>query len=169
MKRLFTAAAIAVAFAAAPASAAMYQLHYTGTTDSTVADIHLSTSNTLNGAGGYDILSVSGNVNGDVITGLAPVNPPGFTTDNVYFNADPIFTSSGVGFFSATTTYNLWGNGPGSYSLYGTTDGGGSYVPSGDGTLSVAAVPEPATWGLMLVGFAMTGVAARRRSVAIAA
>ena len=32
-----------------------------------------------------------------------------------------------------------------------------------------AAVPEPATWGLLLVGFAMTGFAMRRRSNVVAA
>lgn len=32
-----------------------------------------------------------------------------------------------------------------------------------------SAVPEPATWGLMLVGFGLVGVAARRRSGALAA
>ncbi len=32
-----------------------------------------------------------------------------------------------------------------------------------------ATVPEPATWGLLLVGFSMVGVAARRRSRAVAA
>ena len=31
------------------------------------------------------------------------------------------------------------------------------------------AVPEPASWALMLLGFAMTGVAARRRSAAVVA
>jgi hypothetical protein len=30
-------------------------------------------------------------------------------------------------------------------------------------TANIAAVPEPATWGLMLVGFGMVGTAARRR------
>ncbi len=32
-----------------------------------------------------------------------------------------------------------------------------------------AVVPEPATWGLMLVGFGLVGVAARRRNTAVAA
>jgi hypothetical protein len=32
-----------------------------------------------------------------------------------------------------------------------------------------SAVPEPATWGLLLVGFGMVGVAARRRSAAVTA
>ncbi|MFZ4690312.1 MAG: PEPxxWA-CTERM sorting domain-containing protein [Polymorphobacter sp.] len=37
-------------------------------------------------------------------------------------------------------------------------------------SVSVAGtVPEPATWGLLLVGFGMVGVAARRRSAAVTA
>ncbi|MBC7522408.1 MAG: PEPxxWA-CTERM sorting domain-containing protein, partial [Sandarakinorhabdus sp.] len=32
-----------------------------------------------------------------------------------------------------------------------------------------ARVPEPATWGLLIVGFGMVGVAARRRKAAVAA
>ena len=35
--------------------------------------------------------------------------------------------------------------------------------------LSVAAVPEPATWAMLLLGFGMIGVAARRRSTAVSA
>ncbi len=38
----------------------------------------------------------------------------------------------------------------------------------GAGTFA-AFVPEPATWGLMIAGFAMTGAAMRRRKVALAA
>ncbi len=34
--------------------------------------------------------------------------------------------------------------------------------------VTLTAVPEPATWGLMLAGFAMVGVAARRRGRALA-
>jgi hypothetical protein len=37
------------------------------------------------------------------------------------------------------------------------------------GTWSVASVPEPATWAMMLVGFGMVGLRLRRRSVARAA
>lgn len=35
--------------------------------------------------------------------------------------------------------------------------------------ISVSAVPEPATWGLMLIGFGMAGTALRRRTRAVAA
>jgi hypothetical protein len=166
-KRIILIAAAIAGVAAVPTNAAIYQLHYTGS-GATTADLRLRTANTAV-AGSFAILGVSGTVNGDVVTGLAPVNPPGFTTDNRYFATDPILTSGGVGFFSATATYNLWDNSPGSYSLYGTTNGGGSYVPASDGTLSIAAVPEPALWGLMIVGFGLTGIAARRRTAAVAA
>ena len=154
--------------ATAPAAAALYQLHYTGVSDTTTADLRISTVNTLNGAGGYDILAVSGNVSGDAVTVIAPLNPPGFSTDNTYFAANPIFRSGGVGFFSATKTYNLWGNSPGSYTLYGRV-ASGSYSPTSDGVLSVTAVPDPAVWGLMIVDFGMTGLATGRRSAAVTA
>jgi len=35
-------------------------------------------------------------------------------------------------------------------------------------TAAASAVPEPATWGLMLAGFALTGTALRRRRVSVA-
>jgi hypothetical protein len=35
--------------------------------------------------------------------------------------------------------------------------------------LSIAAVPEPATWAMLLLGFGMTGVAVRRRSTVVSA
>lgn len=36
-------------------------------------------------------------------------------------------------------------------------------------TVSVNAVPEPATWGLMIVGFGMIGMASRRRQLSVTA
>ena len=33
----------------------------------------------------------------------------------------------------------------------------------------ITAVPEPSTWGMLMIGFAMVGVAARRRSRTVAA
>jgi len=37
------------------------------------------------------------------------------------------------------------------------------------GFATVVAVPEPATWGLLVVGFGLVGIAARRRDSAVAA
>jgi hypothetical protein len=52
------------------------------------------------------------------------------------------------------------------------TDGGSIRLRAGDGTpdnnfggvsLSIVAVPEPATWAMLLTGFAFAGAALRRR------
>ena len=159
-------AAIAAIASIAPASAATYLLNYTGSGAVTAA-LTITTSNTAAIDGSFAITGITGNVLGDVVTGLAPVNPAGFNTDNKYFNADPIFTTGGVGFFSSTLTYNLWGTGPGAYTLYSYN--GSSYPIQSNGTLTVANVPEPASWALLIVGFGMVGFAARRRIAAVAA
>ncbi|TRW16675.1 PEPxxWA-CTERM sorting domain-containing protein [Glacieibacterium frigidum] len=49
---------------------------------------------------------------------------------------------------------------------FGTVSGGWSLDITTDG---IAAVPEPASWALMIGGFAMTGVALRRRKAVITA
>jgi hypothetical protein len=163
-------AAVAAIAAVAPANAATFLLTYTATSGAplpTTASLTITTSNHHNAAGGFDILSASGTVNGVAISGLAPLNPAGFNTDNVYFAADPILTSSGLGWTTAIGTGNLWGNSPGSYSLY-EFDGNSYYIAT-TGTLSTNAVPEPATWALLMIGFGMVGVAARRRKAIVAA
>ncbi len=162
-------AAVLAAGAAIPASATTYVLNYTATSGSplpTTAHIRFSTSNTLNGLGGYDILTASGTINSDTITGVAPINPPGFNTDNTYFAADPVFTSNGLGVTTNVLDANIWGNGAGSYSLYSYN--GGYYVAT-DGVISITAVPEAATWAMLFAGFGMVGVAARRRKAVVAA
>ena len=44
------------------------------------------------------------------------------------------------------------------------TFGGDGNDYAGNFRISAAAVPEPATWGLMIVGFGMVGAATRRRA-----
>ncbi|WP_255602578.1 FxDxF family PEP-CTERM protein [Polymorphobacter megasporae] len=52
----------------------------------------------------------------------------------------------------------------------GTTSGAPASVGSSvTFALATAAVPEPASWALMLAGFGMVGFAARRRTVTVAA
>ncbi len=76
----------------------------------------------------------------------------------------PIVFDSLSGALTAVGTRYSNGNAPGvlaTNSAIGTTR-------YGAGTFA-AVVPEPATWGLMIAGFAMTGVAARRRKASVAA
>ena len=53
-------------------------------------------------------------------------------------------------------------------TVSGYTGGGGEF--SGDLTFAAGAVPEPATWAMMLLGFAGIGsVVRRRKSIAVRA
>ena len=42
-------------------------------------------------------------------------------------------------------------------------DNGGAFTVTAAGSAPVGGVPEPAAWALMLAGFGLTGVVARRR------
>ncbi len=177
MKIAALALVAAALVAVAPANAAYYSLNYTATSGSplpTTTAFRIQTSDVANGDGGFNILAASGSftVNGvtTVISGLAPLNPPGFNTDNVFYAADPAFTSSGLGVLFGGGDANLWGNGPASdYTFYVYN---GSYVVATNGTLDVSpatGVPEAGTWAMLVAGFAMVGFAARRRRTAVAA
>ena len=55
-----------------------------------------------------------------------------------------------------------------SFLAVGTPDGKPPFSLL-DGVSATAAVPEPATWGLMIAGFGLVGFAARRRNTTVAA
>jgi PEP-CTERM motif len=88
-----------------------------------------------------------------------------FTTLTIYQLVSGVPTGSPVLQYLGAPTGNIFmlpgSFGAGDYRLTfgGTTSGGGGE----GGTLSFfSAVPEPATWGLMLLGFGAIGVAMRR-------
>ena len=72
-----------------------------------------------------------------------------------------------AGLFDLVFTYNIdagtgrFAGGTGSFSQIGTVDVRGG--PPSRLSLNFAAVPEPATWAMMLLGFAGIGVTIRRR------
>ena len=96
--------------------------------------------------------------------------------DNIIFDnvvnlsSDPILNGNGLGFASGpyqdsvhyNTLINLWGNSPGSYSLFvgeaqldsnGDVIGDAQYVYNIDsGSLTLTPVPEPTTAGCFLLG-----------------
>jgi len=135
--------------------------------------------------GNYDITSItSGTVtqNGTpfAITGLmTPPNDAGgyFGFDNVIVanagNAPYTLDSGGIGFLAAgvpnlyfpsepITAFNVWGNG-GTSGTLGTT-ASNDVNTSFNGTYSItAAVPEPSTWAMVILGFAGIGFVAYRR------
>lgn len=91
----------------------------------------------------------------------------GYDTAAVAFTVDTNSCGfAGCGFTSSLSAINSSGtfgyfftNVPGIYREY-STGGGSSFT-----NLSLNAVPEPASWALMLTGFGLAGAALRRRRV----
>ncbi len=126
---------------------------------------------TNQGGGVYLVTGMTGSVfgsgvspNPDPITGVAPLNPPGFTTDNLLYPAsDPTLDVYGIGFYTASgLDWNVWGNSPGNYTLYAYD--GGNYVVTQGGDFSVTAIPEASTWAMMLLGFGGLSFAGYRKA-----
>ncbi len=168
-----------LATVAAPATAAQYLLAFNGVeTRSAVPRIYdvrlrITTAGTPNALGGYDITAVSGLAAGETVTGIAPnPNSPGTATlnglrfDNIFFKANPVFDIWGLGFITTGGTWNIWSPGPDRYSLVDNT---GAALLGSDGVMSVTAVPEPAGWMMLVAGFGLVGIVARRRATAVAA
>ncbi|MYN46518.1 PEP-CTERM sorting domain-containing protein [Pseudoduganella sp. FT93W] len=79
------------------------------------------------------------------------------TLSSVKLNSYDLTYSNGV--YSSASYIDLPVNSPFTLTIKGTDPGIFSY----SGTVYVTAVPEPATYGMMLGGMALLGVVARRR------
>jgi hypothetical protein len=98
-----------------------------------------------------------------------------FIYDNTYYAGNPVFDVDGVLFATAGNpggSWNLWGNGPDSYSLYEYVPNVG-YAVAVTGTFAVStpeasssavSAPEPSTWAMLLLGFAGLGFAGYRKA-----
>lgn len=75
------------------------------------------------------------------------------------------YVTNSIAFSDTSDPYNgiIFNNRTG--TVYGGLTNDGDIV---GGSLTFAAVPEPATWAMMLVGFAGIGVAARRKRATLA-
>ena len=115
------------------------------------------------GTSTYFDLSSAINFSTTTVGGLTTTE---FSIDNSVFR-DFIFGAQQQGYFGpgGYTTQDVRLNL--SQSLSYSVAGGASYGDARLGTFSVAAtaaVPEPATWGMMLIGFGGLGYAMRRRN-----
>ena len=178
MRRLAKLAAglcAAATLAAGHAHAATWLVTYTSTGGNPfAASLTVDTLDILDAAGGYDVTGVSGHVDGDTVTGLianpgqpfAHLSADGlFIFDNVFFTgAAPVFSHPGLFFSGASgAEYNLFSDSPTTFELYKASPGVG-YLANSVGTVTAtAAIPEPASWTMMILGFGLVGTLLRQR------
>ena len=156
LKSIACAAVLALTAAGATAAnAGIYDFTYSG------AGYSGSGTFTTGGTGSpYTVTGITGTANGSPITGLS-----GYAgADQLLYIPGPAFADfNGISFTNSTgVAFNL------AYSSgMVITDSGVN--PNGLSnnitpiSLSVAAVPEPATWAMFILGAATIGLAARRR------
>ena len=169
IKSVALSAAVSLALmSSVAANASTYAFNF----DSTAYDVagQFVTSDTLNAVGGYDILSVTGNVTGvggGTISSLIanptqplPYNNSSYIYDNVKYDIAPYLSTWGMLFTTVNgNVWNLWGNNPADFQLH-------SFMAGVDvhGSSTVSAVPLPAAaW---LFGSAVLGLGALRRKQA---
>ncbi len=87
-------------------------------------------------------------------------------TADVSFDGSSLGTLVGTGSWQTFTTAFVGTGALAAFDITETVGGGNAGVLLDN--ISVTAVPEPATWGLMLAGFALVGVAARRKTAVTA-
>lgn len=164
------------------ANAATYDFDFSTTNSLFSATGAITTADTLDAIGGYDVMAISGTIFGPGFGptggGIAlapnpsqpfPVNTLIYQYDNVYFPGGPApFDANGILFTAGGYDYNLYSDGLTDY--LSTDNPAGVYFPGEAIAFSdpiqdlVMSAPEPSTWALILLGFAALGLAARRKA-----
>jgi hypothetical protein len=177
--KIAMAAGIAASlFSSTAASAADYFFSYTGAKS---ASGTITTSDTMNAAGGFDITNITGSFDGFDITGLFTGTNANFAYDNILFpnNSAAFLSGDGLAFTIAGDSGNIYssamlGMGYGGstdpntpYGLVSGSEAQGNFT-LGNFELNAAGVPEPTTWMMMLLGFGGMGFAMRRQRKTIA-
>ena len=158
LKATLAGAALSLAaLTAIPAHAAIYDFTFSDF-GQTLASGEIVASNTLNSAGGYSVVDVTGEIFGDAITGLAQDSGVKYD-DDLFGKQDPHLDSKGIlvdtadlGEFRA-------------YSKNGLDFAQAVGIGSAPGCLQlteVSAAPEPAAWMTMMLGVFMIGALLRR-------
>jgi hypothetical protein len=136
----------------------------------TLTQLQIATRSSNTGPGFMDLLV---SVDSGAFVTLTTIAQSGTTTNNAIYNFGPL---SGTSFVFRLTPVNSTSANGGTIGTAGTFrianySNGSSFLPvSLEGSVSaVVAVPEPATWGLMILGFGAAGAMLRtRRSVRFA-
>jgi hypothetical protein len=175
----------ALGLAPVGASAATYSFDFSTTDSVFTVTSTLTTANTLDAVGGYDILSLSGTIAGPGGGAITLVDNPSqplfydnsvWVYDNVFFpSSAPRVDINGILFSSGAYDYNFYSTGPTTYYLSSNNPAGnfnlgelvtfGPPLPTAGAQLDFAAnAPEPSTWAMMLLGFMGLGFAGYRRA-----
>lgn len=172
MKFLITTAATVAAMTATHAAAADFVVSFDTTSTlfggpaQTIRG-KISTSDTpttISGQLAFAITNISGTINDVAITGLFDTGSPYyfFTTGPTFLDGSGVRFNAGaatnIAFFHqdgvAADTYRV--NGNGTISAFG---------PASATPLAAAAVPEPASWAILVLGMGAVGVVMRRQKV----
>ena len=160
------AAALALGGFASAASATTFVYDFSSNDGTENATGRLTA--TANGNGTFTAISGTIDASGPLASGTgtltsnasapaASYSPSGAFTydDQLLPGQNPLITNPGLLFKIGGTEVNIFSNGPGpgTYSL--DTWAGGYGYQTGNFTLS--AVPEPASWAMMLIGFGLIG------------
>lgn len=171
LKVMILATVAASALVTVPALAQSYSFNFAGPTLFGTPSAFLGSGTfvtsgpamTVNGQTAYAITGITGTFDGSTINGLQA----GFLgSDNLYFITGPTFVDgSGVGFTNAAgTSASLYYQSTGSYRVSTSNPFATGFVTATSAAIpAVGAVPEPATWAMMILGMAAIGFVMRRR------
>ena len=180
-KSYLAAACAAIAFAAptgATAQTSTYTLNYTTFNDGQHPSVALTgtlTAVASQVAGAYQVTGFTGTRNGVAITDFDPTSAFYFPATVPFGYQFPTYFDAGLvtlDFFTADGTEYLLSRGPSDPTFYHEfEDPFGSTIGRLIQPTSIAiaradaipAVPEPASWAMMIAGFAAAGIALRRR------
>ena len=105
------------------------------------------------------VTGLTGTLGGNALTLLPVLSYAG--NDNLFSPTSPFFTSDGLSFSAAGSSYNLYNSGSGTSLCTGPTICVGSLVRNFS-VQGARSVPEPGTWAMMLLGFGAIGFQIRR-------
>jgi hypothetical protein len=104
-------------------------------------------------------LQVIGTINGTQLPGSNGDQGASITNRRLYISFAPGDNFGGLTFRSTGVAFE--------YDTIAASSVSYAKVASGSTPLTLPTVPEPAMWAMMIAGFALTGVAARRRRVTV--
>jgi len=143
-----------------PAPAGDYNFSFYGTMYNGMGTITTDASGHITGING-NVTDLSTSVS-DSILGISSYA----SADNNLYITPAYVTFMGISFSTAILgDFNLGNTLTGDYAIANSiTNPGGNYPGAVDQpvTVNIAAVPEPASWAMMLLGFAGVGAAMRR-------